>query len=1578
MKKLSKACLSLLVIPLILSIVGICTFAASEQEETAATQTEKSALIENGDFVSYDSSTKNKLMLCASADSTSNTENAAKSIAYTSTSAGDEEFVTVTWKAFGEVITEKWAKSDSTIPVPPVAMQSNDFYRFKCSPKIEATAVTGDVTYVIEETINFTIKANITLYADFVYNLYIPKTAGDSELFNWARIDRLDSNGIYRGEQFSLKDNKNIEVKTIEGVEYYVVTQRIFAQEGDSKYRLALGYDGYSGLSVYTLDFSIPDYVKKVNELDYTSEAKAMVTSALEYIKTASNYYAIQNGNTPKYTDENKPVISGTALTVEPSKASEEIAKVFYGAALNLNESINFRFYLYENFEGSVSFTYKKNTVPQTVTVKYEDIKNNTATVDGKSLVYFDVELRAVDLRTTINMKLESGAQYDYTLSNYAFSAKSSDDQYLKDLIDALWVYTVKSRAYYVSSSSDSPAVDFSIDGAVITDAEYEILINAESQRNAAAAIKNALLTKTGEELDIVTSSTGKYAIILNVLNTPSKEFDFNVYVDGHNLVINSSFASFIDGGVRDFLQEYISSRSKSYDFSETFSEKYSTDRIYYSDFGAYGIDMTEIPTAFKNVSTWYGSDWENTVRPTLTNDFYNMRAAHVFANETGRHTVYADEGATYYISETWDYEAGAPLTIPIKTNVVWGNAHIVIDDSHLPGYSLTDGQLENHELRDKYAYYWNKITAGISDSASKYVEWNRYEAQGSAHVFTVETENDLLTIDTQNNAELLASLTANGPLDSTSTKIDLGLNYPAMLIIRDSSHNVYRRSGYSSWRGTAQHELVVIDEYGNIDPETKLQFSYQKVTKIEVYRLDDKPVTVTGGSATTLASRIDNYLYNYQQNSKTYAYVMDGVLNRGIRVTRPNTVISGLNHSVVGEISINEYWNEKMIGSAYYGFFTAKYTSDVTFKDCTLQGRRCYYKNAIYDSMADVYGTNTGTSGTYDLDVEYVNRIKFDGCVQSNFFISVDSNNNITPVPESEITDSSYVMSMDNLPNTFTYTGKDGISHSFNPQMHWGTGGTNYCKNMSYVNSKISRFDAHCGLYNGEIIGSSVNAISVVGAGTMRVEDTTYYSTNEAGNTIVTLRSDYGSTWDGDVIFKDVTVRENQTKADIEALKDNPYKNVPSFTALIGHSYSNWYFGYESVFPNVTIDNINYLYKDGTEITSEERGMVQFALSGVKSENWNVVRYSFVQEPNLHLSETTKSINKIGTTTVLDGLYPACYAYVNEYNDSFVDFTNGLIPYYSDSAKPTSGFTIKDEDGDGYIDGIKDAPYTEDIANSLKYKNINPIKPPEYVKVLGNDGGYDFTGILEEFKNGTTFSRYNSAGSRLDYVDVTFFDNTEIIENTHTHNITTHNAKAPTCTEAGWNAYETCSLCDYTTYAEIPALGHETTHYNSKTPTCTEVGWDAYVECSRCDYTTYEEKAALGHDISTHEAKAATCTEFGWNAYETCSRCDHSTYVEEAALGHDISTHEAKAATCTESGWNAYETCSRCDHSTYAEEAALGHNLEHHEAKNPTQTEIGWMEYDACTRCDYSTYIELPTIPDRDIRDEDTPTVDN
>ena len=199
-------------------------------------------------------------------------------------------------------------------------------------------------------------------------------------------------------------------------------------------------------------------------------------------------------------------------------------------------------------------------------------------------------------------------------------------------------------------------------------------------------------------------------------------------------------------------------------------------------------------------------------------------------------------------------------------------------------------------------------------------------------------------------------------------------------------------------------------------------------------------------------------------------------------------------------------------------------------------------------------------------------------------------------------------------------------------------------------------------------------------------------------------------------------------------------------------------------------------------------------------------------------------------------------------------------------------------------------------------------------------------------------------------------------------HDLVRHVAQAPTCTEKGW-AYDTCSRlgCSYTTRTELPALNHDLKQYAAKAPTCTAIGWDAYEACSRCDYTTRKELPALNHNLEQHEAKAPTCTEKGWDAYKTCSRlgCNYTTYQEIPALKHDLVHHNAQAATCTEIGWDAYKTCSRlgCNYTTYQEIPALKHDLVHHDAQAATCTEKGWDAYDTCSRCDYTTYAELPAL---------------
>lgn len=159
----------------------------------------------------------------------------------------------------------------------------------------------------------------------------------------------------------------------------------------------------------------------------------------------------------------------------------------------------------------------------------------------------------------------------------------------------------------------------------------------------------------------------------------------------------------------------------------------------------------------------------------------------------------------------------------------------------------------------------------------------------------------------------------------------------------------------------------------------------------------------------------------------------------------------------------------------------------------------------------------------------------------------------------------------------------------------------------------------------------------------------------------------------------------------------------------------------------------------------------------------------------------------------------------------------------------------------------------------------------------------------------------------------------------------------AATCT-----AKAVCATCN-AEYGEKDANNHDLENHAAKAPTCTEAGWDEYVTCKRtgCTYTTYRGKAALGHDWDTewttsetqhwHKCKrtgcnaknaesdhtvgtAATCT-----AKAVCAACNVE-YGEKNAENHTETTYRyetngagthKKIHTCCGAAENAAENCS-------------------------------------------------------------------
>ena len=109
-----------------------------------------------------------------------------------------------------------------------------------------------------------------------------------------------------------------------------------------------------------------------------------------------------------------------------------------------------------------------------------------------------------------------------------------------------------------------------------------------------------------------------------------------------------------------------------------------------------------------------------------------------------------------------------------------------------------------------------------------------------------------------------------------------------------------------------------------------------------------------------------------------------------------------------------------------------------------------------------------------------------------------------------------------------------------------------------------------------------------------------------------------------------------------------------------------------------------------------------------------------------------------------------------------------------------------------------------------------------------------------------------------------------------------TGGTETPTCTKG-----KTCEKCG-AEYGEKDPNNHALEQHEAQAPTCTEIGWDAYETCSRCDYTTYAELSALNHDYQAVTVEP-TCETDGYTVF-TCSRCKDSYTADPTdKLGHQF-----------------------------------------------------------------------------------------
>lgn len=211
--------------------------------------------------------------------------------------------------------------------------------------------------------------------------------------------------------------------------------------------------------------------------------------------------------------------------------------------------------------------------------------------------------------------------------------------------------------------------------------------------------------------------------------------------------------------------------------------------------------------------------------------------------------------------------------------------------------------------------------------------------------------------------------------------------------------------------------------------------------------------------------------------------------------------------------------------GAPYGGFFHISDCSDVTVRNTILTGHKTY--QTIGSAGVSV------SMGTYDISVNRALNVSFVNCSQTN-----------------DINDNKY----------------------------WGIMGSNYSKNLLYDSCTFSRFDAHMGVANATIRNSTLGhqGINAIGSGVFTVENTTI-----RGRSLINLRSDYGSTWQGELFIRNCVFV--------------PAGGKPVSASLIGGSNSGQHdFGYTCYMPErITIEK---LHIDDSNHPADYQGPAIFA----------------------------------------------------------------------------------------------------------------------------------------------------------------------------------------------------------------------------------------------------------------------------------------------------------------------------------------------------------------------------------------------
>ena len=1053
----------------------------------------------------------------------------------------------------------------------------------------------NDVTYTADVTKAAcigNIYTNLSLYSSFGVNIYIPKAYEGG-------IERITLDG----EEISLSA---IETTVIGGADYYLITSTRNASEigRDVTAVLTLSENGYTLDS--TVQISVINYTDSIINGDYTDEEKALMKYIISYAKIINDYVSEPDEAVDAAYDK-IGTLDGFGKSygeIDPSN-SNKLHSAFKSATVTLEGAAPaFRFTVSDTFSGEVTVNGKTYAVTPGQQIIISDIKahsflsdisvvigEKTATYNfGNYAAYaygrnepLSKVIDAIWDYCSAASEFSSLPKYTVTLDSDGGSAPTSISVVQNTKMPAItpvregytflgwyngnqwWSMaknTVTSDMTLVARwEVNSYEVSFDAKGGEadttpLTVSYGDTVTLPEATFGARTFLGwydgDTLVTDGAWSIARDVTLTAKWelspelAAKFTIAGKPLSSFDLVIDIDGMEDIYNGNIVKFAydlsvctgielaeaesaAAGNNDFIIRYVTDAGddgfRAYYDGEDFIVECSYYNVFDMKFGEFadkvflnnrdGITIGEDYTDDIAANVLYYSEF-GAVGDGVADDFVAIYNTHVAANQCGQ-KVMGDIGARYYVHVF-------SKTIPIMTNVDWNGATFIVDD--------TGDEVYNNRGTHLFTLTTTAKTRTLSESVIKKI---------------AESGTDI---------ELHAGDTSIGWLADYIDTVSF--------VTIKNNHKDYIRHGANTSSGYNREDILIINPNGTLNEDTPLIWDFvsgeqyihnwagtkfkadasgnatwfgakihkvSAITSVRIVEADDEPIVVENGlferivCRTVAATNFENVYAAY---------------SRGIQIRRCNSTVKNITHHNLDEPEFPKIANSTGEESGttqwmnYYGVDTTKGNNGLITDDA---GKR-YFIGQSYP-----YGGMISFSGTY-------NSRLVDSFLSGRTVYYEAKTTSGTPIPMG-----SYDLHI--YGSSHVYIENVQQLNDINDTHYWGIMNSNRAKNLFFTDSSLSRFDAHEGFWNGTFTNTTFGRyINVIGGGHLRIEN----CTRNVGQNFISLRGDYGATFNGTIEIIDSTMMGWKEFRRTQQEGNNRYYPASTELYVINSGYSSVY----------------------------------------------------------------------------------------------------------------------------------------------------------------------------------------------------------------------------------------------------------------------------------------------------------------------------------------------------------------------------------------------------------------------------------